>query len=97
LFVGHIALEKILKGIWVKKMKSIPPKTHNLLVLAEKNQLPLSDEQRTYLVDINRFNLEARYPNIKMDFYKVCDREFTRKYLGIIESLYDEFAGQIKT
>lgn len=35
LFVGHISIEKILKGLFVKKNDKNPPFTHNLYRLAE--------------------------------------------------------------
>lgn len=38
-FLCHLAVEKALKGIYQKKLGSIPPRTHNLLYLMEKIQI----------------------------------------------------------
>ena len=68
LFVGHLALEKILKAHWVKNNAAdIPPKIHHLVRLANEAKLSLTDEQSEFLADVNGFNTEARYPeqNIK--------------------------------
>ena len=62
LFVGHLALEKLLKSIWIKaNQQMIPQKTHNLMKLAETSNLELSEEQIEFLRLVNQFNIEARY------------------------------------
>ena len=41
LFLGHLVLEKGLKAIYVKDRENrMPPKTHNLVKLAEKTTIP---------------------------------------------------------
>jgi len=63
LFIGHLVLEKILKAFYVLNNKNeIPPKTHNLLKIAEAVDINLSKEQIVFLDEINDFNLEVRYP-----------------------------------
>ena len=40
LFLGHLVLEKALKALYVKTNENkLPPKTHNLLKLAEKTTI----------------------------------------------------------
>ena len=40
LFIGHLVLEKTLKALYVQvNNNSVPPKTHNLLKLAELSKL----------------------------------------------------------
>ena len=48
LFLGHLVIEKLLKGLYAKKNKDNPYtiKSHNLLALAEKCNLELTDEQK---------------------------------------------------
>ena len=47
LFSGHLVIEKLLKGLYAKNDKENPYtiKSHNLLALAEKCNLELTDEQ----------------------------------------------------
>jgi HEPN domain-containing protein len=65
LFIGHLVIEKTLKAYFVcKNNNQIPPKTHNLLKLAEISGLPLTESQKLFLDEVNDFNLEVRYPSI---------------------------------
>ena len=97
LFVGHLVLEKTLKAIFVDKVSNeIPPKTHNLLKIAELAQINLSWEQKILLDEINDFNLEARYPDYKFAFYKRCTMDYTKKYLKHIKEQYKWFRSLIQ-
>ena len=89
LFIAHLVLEKMLKSFFVlRNDNSVPPKTHNLLKLAEKSFLELTDEKRIFFDEVNSFNLEARYPDYKNEFHKKCDREFAGNYLAKIKEEY---------
>jgi len=97
LFVGHLALEKILKAIFVDKNDNqIPPKIHNLVRLAELSKIKLDDEQKFYLDKINDFNIQTRYPDYKLAFYQRCTKEFTQKYLAKIKELFEWFNSLLK-
>ena len=87
LFMGHLALEKLFKALFAKIHKDDPeaPRIHNLVVLAERCNLTLTDKQHTELRLINTFNTEARYADYKNAFYKTCDKEFTDKQVKIIK------------
>jgi HEPN domain-containing protein len=44
LFMGHLALEKLLKALWVKTQSdNFPPKTHNLVKLADEAAVTLNE------------------------------------------------------
>ena len=89
LFIGHIALEKILKAIFVHKHDNkIPPKIHNLVRLAELSEIQLDEAQRFLLDKINDFNIQTRYPDYKMELYKRCNAEYTKEYLDKIKEIY---------
>ncbi len=94
LFMGHLVIEKLLKAYFVKTVDSNPPRIHNLLRLAEKTNLSLSDEQKDQLV--TTFNLNTRYPDYKFEFYKKCTRGFTSRNLKIIKELRRWLKEQIK-
>jgi HEPN domain-containing protein len=89
LFLGHLVLEKGLKAFYVKDNQNrMPPKTHNLVKLAEKTTIPLNDELKLFLDEVNDFNLEVRYPEYRQEFYKSCTKEFAEEYLDKIKEQY---------
>lgn len=90
LFVGNLALEKILKALFVaRNNNNIPPKIHDLVRLAEFSGLTMSDEQRFRLDKINDFNIQTRYPDYKLEFYRRCDEQYARQQLNIIKEFYE--------
>lgn len=88
LFLGHLLLEKSLKAYFVKIKNEHSPYTHNLIYLAEKSGLKLDEKQLDLLEAVNQFNLEARYPDKKLGFYKICTKEFASLYIEKIRSFY---------
>ena len=89
LFIGHLALEKILKAIFVDRNDNkMPPKTHNLVRLTELSEIEIDDEQKFLLDKINDFNIQTRYPHYKLEFYKQCNAEYTHEYLNKIQDFY---------
>jgi HEPN domain-containing protein len=96
LFMGHLALEKLLKAFWVKTHPdNFPPKTHNLLKIAEEAEVELNESEIAFLLEVNEFNLETRYPDFKLDFYKKCTKQFSSDYILKIKEIYKCIAGQI--
>ena len=89
LFFGHLVIEKLLKGLYAKNNKENPYtiKSHNLLALAEKCKLELSDEQIEKLQIITQFNISARYDDYKETFNKKCTDEYTEKQVENIEEV----------
>ena len=89
LFIGHLALEKILKALYVQAtVNSVPPKIHNLLKLAELSNTELSQEQQEFFAEVNRFHFAGRYPDFKEDFKKIATPEFTSEYLSKIKDYF---------
>jgi len=87
LFFGHMSLEKLLKALVVAVTQEMPPRIHDLLRLAEKAGLILNEALTEKLDTFNSFNLEARYPDYKLAFYKRCTPQFTaEKFLQIKET-----------
>ena len=88
LFFGHLALEKLLKALFVAKNKEQAPYIHNLLRLAESAKIPLTDRNKEHLLRITSFNLEARYPDEKRSFRNECTEEFTISELKNIKEVF---------
>jgi HEPN domain-containing protein len=97
LFIGHLVLEKILKAIFVQDNdNTLPPKTHNLVKLAEKTHVGLTEDQKIFLDEVNDFNLDVRYPHFKNEFHKKCTKAFTERYFKQIEDTAKWLKSQIK-
>lgn len=86
LFIGHLMVEKTLKAYFVyKNDNKMPPKTHNLLKLADISDLSLTEDQKLFLDEVNDFNLQVRYPDYRSEFYKLCTKEFAENYFSKIK------------
>ncbi len=96
LFLGHLVLEKTLKALFVQaQSERIPPKTHNLVKLAENSLLELTDDQRLFLDEVNDFNLEIRYPDYKKAFYLQFTREYATENFNKIKDTYQWLKSRI--
>ena len=62
LFFCHLCLEKILKALVVKETKNHPPRTHDLERLVVLAKLELDNEQLIFLISMQAFQIEGRYP-----------------------------------
>lgn len=81
LFICHLSVEKVLKGLYILKCNEHPPKIHDLLKLAKFSQLDISDENFRFLNQLNRFNIESRYPEYKNSIKSIANYEFTNDIL----------------
>lgn len=80
--------EKLLKGIYIKNtISDNPPKTHDLMVIADKAGLETDEKQKDLLDMITTFNISARYPDYKQSFYQKCTEEFTLARINEIKEL----------
>ena len=95
LFMGHLVIEKTLKAIYVNKFEKHPIFTHDLLRLASKANITVSDEYEEWLDKVTTFNLNARYENYKQDFYKLCTKEFTNNWINKIKELRQWLINQL--
>jgi HEPN domain-containing protein len=87
LFIGHLMIEKLLKAYYVKVKSDYPPFIHNLLRLAEKAVLELTDDEKEQLVTITAFNINARYDDYKMSFKNQCTPEYTAEWINKLKEL----------
>lgn len=87
LFMGHLVIEKLLKALYIKNKDMNIPKIHDLLRLAEKSDLQLTEDQQDQLDVITAFNINARYPDYKQSFYKKCTYEYTNSNIKKIKEL----------
>lgn len=86
LFFAHLYLEKIAKALWVKNnIDNVPPKTHNLLKLVNESNLFLSPQDQAFLIKLNQYQIESRYPEDVDKLYKITDKKLTEEYLNKID------------
>jgi len=88
LFFAHLAVEKVLKAIYVSRKNEHAPYIHNLPRLAELSDIQLSDAQRNALIKITTFNLESRYPDEKRSFRSKCTEEVTKNEITETEVIF---------
>lgn len=88
LFFGHLAVEKIIKALFVKNTDQQVPRSHNLLRLAKEAQIEITEEHKSALIRITAFNLESRYPDYKKEFRKKCTQQFTKMELEKIKGVF---------
>jgi HEPN domain-containing protein len=85
LFIAHLVVEKILKAYYVKKVDGNVPLIHDLLKIAEKANLELTEERKDFLDEVTTFNIKSRYPDYKNRFYRKATREFAENYINQIK------------
>lgn len=89
LFFGQMVIVKLLKALYAKNNKGAPyaPKTNDLLYLAEKLNIELTEEQEITLNEITKFNLSTRYDDYKRAFYNKCTDEYTEEQINKIKEV----------
>ena len=95
LFFGHLAVEKILKALYVNKTNEHAPPIHNLQRISKLAGIPLDEDKTDKLILISSFNIEARYPDLKRSFRKKCNRQFTELHIQTIKEIYEWLRGMI--
>jgi len=95
LFVGHLVIEKLLKGLYVKVNEDYPPLIHNLLRLAELCGLELNQEEKLFYATVTTFNINARYDDYKTNFRKKCTPEYTKQWVNEIKDKKEWIQKQI--
>ena len=89
LYIGSLVIEKTLKAFIIySNENNFPPKTHDLIHLTKKINYKFSDEHLLFFETVSNFNIEARYPDEKFSFYKLCDEEFTSLYFTKIKEMF---------
>jgi HEPN domain-containing protein len=95
LFFGHLAVEKILKALFVTRKKHHAPPLHNLLRLARAADLEVDEETADKLITVTAFNIEARYPDFKRSFRQRCTPEYTAEQMATIKELMQWLKSQM--
>jgi len=84
LFFAHLALEKTLKAHVCRATGEMAPPIHNLVRLAERTGVSLSDSHIDLLAEVNEFNIEGHYPEMQMP---ALSREEADGYVARIDEV----------
>jgi HEPN domain-containing protein len=95
-FWAHLTLEKLLKAHWVKdNSANIAPRIHNLVRLLDETNLILEINQRRFLLEMNAYQMDTRYPDYGFSIETVCTLENTRTLLSEVENLQTWLLSQL--
>jgi len=82
LFFCHLAVEKLLKAIYVKLQNDFAPKTHNLLYLCQLCGIEITEDQTAFFAILMKYQITGRYPDATET---VHDSELAGKYFDQTE------------
>lgn len=96
LFFLHLSLEKIIKAVYLFKKDEAPPLIHDLVLLSEKAEILITNEEKEKFAEISTFNIAARYDDYKLKFYKKATEEYSDLWIKNGEKLFDKIKALLK-
>ncbi|MBN2212390.1 MAG: HEPN domain-containing protein [Sedimentisphaerales bacterium] len=63
MYFAHLAIEKMLKAFVTKATQAVPPRTHNLMRLAQLGNVEFNDQQQEFIREFGVYQIEGRYPD----------------------------------
>jgi HEPN domain-containing protein len=88
LFFAHLVIEKVCKSLWIMhNQDNVPPRTHNLMQLLAATPIILGEDRSEFILKLNRFQLEGRYPDYFTKMRVICDEQFTISILSAADEL----------
>ena len=87
LFTCQQSVEKILKALVTKNTKQFPPKTHDLLKLAELSKIDIDEIKKEFLSKLSFYYIETRYPQDIAKISKEINRKMALEYLKNTKAL----------
>lgn len=97
LFFAHLVIEKLCKSIWIKhNIENIPPRTHNLIHLLSATPIEVADDKSEFLLNLNRFQLEGRYPEYLTKMHNICNETFTKSMIDTTNKIRIWLLGKLQ-
>lgn len=81
-FMCHLSIEKMLKGVYLENMDEVPPKIHSLVFLVQKQNLELPEKIKQFLENLDEVSVPTRYPDELDELLKVYDKSRTEKIVN---------------
>jgi HEPN domain-containing protein len=87
IFMCHLAIEKLLKGIVAQKINKIPPKTHDLYLLLKLSKIQIPSLHQEIISHLNEASIPTRYPEDISKISKQYNKKVAINYLKATEGL----------
>ena len=88
LFFGHLYIEKICKALWVKNnSENTPPFIHNLVKIIDGIDTGLNDDDLTFLIELNKYQLSGRYPEYTFALQRQTTQMMAEIYIDNIKKV----------
>lgn len=88
LFFCHLAIEKLIKALVVRRTEAPAPFIHDLRRLAEIAGLSFDERRAAELDQLSTFNIAGRYADEKLDFYQRYNRKaYAERYLVLTAAI----------
>ncbi|MCX6250225.1 MAG: HEPN domain-containing protein [Bacteroidetes bacterium] len=87
IFMCHLSLEKALKGLFNKRTKEHPVKSHNLMYFIDKMALEMNEDNMVFLFELNKVSIPTRYPYDLEKLMSYYSKEITLKILNRTKSI----------
>lgn len=82
-FMCHLAIEKMLKAILEQKYpEDVPPKTHNLIHLAQRTGIIFPEKLKDFFQRINNVSVVTRYPEDLRTLSKEFNQDTAKRILA---------------
>lgn len=81
IFMCHLAIEKLLKAIYVETAGKTPPKTHDLILLSEKSSVEFPRQMSEFVGMINNASVATRYPHDLSELKSSYPKKVAEEYL----------------
>lgn len=79
--MSQLSSEKMLKGLYAKKFKQNPPRTHDLVYLSEKIKMKFPPYHWNFLEELNDLSVPTRYPHNIENLLKQYNQKRTEEVL----------------
>lgn len=79
IFMCHLSIEKALKGIYAKKLKENPSKTHNLNYICEEMNFEIPVKFQDFMDNLNNLSVPTRYPDKLEKLVSEFKKDVTQK------------------
>ena len=89
IFVGHLALEKILKAKVQEVTGRLPPKTRNLRHLVKLSSLKVPENMFEFLSKLSDVSIPTRYPENFEELVEAYDKRVVRKYADKTKEVFE--------
>lgn len=86
----------MLKALVVRITRHHAPRKHNLLFLAERSGLTVSEDKRDVLVRTTGYSIETRYPEEYLGARKRYTREYCEREIKVIREVGEWLKSELR-